>query len=363
MDARERVKLALQHRIPDRVPIDYWGTTTVDKMLINHFGLASREELLEHFDVDFRYIAGPRYIGPEPTEREDGSVEDHWGVPRVRVEVPFAEQSAVYQEVLDSPLRGATSLREIIEYPKWPDLGWFDFDCVARQVAAARRTGKTVVFIGDRLNRCAQLKPAMYLRGVDQILVDLALNPEIADALFKKISAFYLEYARRTLEATGGGIDIFMLGDDFGTQKGLLMSPQSWRQFLRPGFKAFVDLAKQHGCTTAHHSCGSIRPIIGDMIDCGLDILNPIQPDVADMDRRQLKGEFGGRLCFHGSISIQKTLPFRTPDDVRREVAERFETLGPDGGFIFCTAHNIQADTPIANIEALFEAYHDLGRY
>ncbi|MBN2291052.1 MAG: hypothetical protein JXM70_01425 [Pirellulales bacterium] len=363
MDARERVQLALQHRIPDRVPIDYWGTTRVDEMLISHFGLSSREELLDHLDVDFRYIGGPRYVGPEPSEHADGSVEDHWGVPRVRVEVPSGNQSSVYQEVLDSPLRKADSVQEILDYPKWPDIGWFDFDCVAQQVAAARRTGKTVVFIGDRLNRCAQLKPAMYLRGVDQILVDLALNPEIAEALLEHISGFYLEYARRTLEAADGGIDIFMMGDDFGTQKGLLMSPQTWRRFLRPGFKAFIDLAKQHGCKVAHHSCGSIRPIIGDLIDCGLDILNPIQPEVMDMDRRQLKQDFGENLCFHGSISIQKTLPFGTPDDVRREVAERFETLAPNGGFIFCTAHNIQADTPPANIEALFDAYKILGRY
>ncbi len=220
------------------------------------------------------------FVGPQPLRRQDGSVEDHWGVPRVRVEVPSGKQSSVYHEVRDSPLRDAHSVREILDYSKWPRIDWFDFDCVARQVADARRTGKTVVFIGDRLNRCAQLKPAMYLRGMDQILVDLALNPQIAD-----------------------------------------------------------------------------------MIDCGLDILNPIQPHVADMDRRQLKREFGQRLCFHGSISIQKTLPFGTPDDVRREVAERFQTLGPQGGFIFCTAHNIQADTPVANIEALFEAYKTHGRY
>ncbi len=154
-----------------------------------------------------------------------------------------------------------------------------------------------------------------------------------------------------------------MMGDDFGTQKGLFLSPAMWRRFLRPGFKAFVDLGRRHGCKVAHHSCGSIQPIIGDLIECGLDILNPIQPDVKDMNRGELKRLFGDRLCFHGSISIQKTLPFGTPDDVRAEVRERVETLAPDGGFIFCTAHNIQADTPTENIVALFDAYRTLGRY
>jgi uroporphyrinogen decarboxylase len=185
----------------------------------------------------------------------------------------------------------------------------------------------------------------------------------MAEYIFQRITDFYLEYLRRTLEAAGGGIDIVMMGDDFGTQKGLFMSPDMWRRFLRPGLKAFIDLGREYGCKVAHHSCGSIKPIIPDLIQCGLDILNPVQPDVHDMDRRELKRRFGDRLSFHGSISIQRTLPFGTPDDVRSEVQERMASLAPGGGFIFCTAHNIQADTPTENIVALFEAYRTLGRY
>ncbi len=363
MDARERVALALNHKQPDRVPIDYWATDTVNARLLEHFGLSTQEELLTHLDVDFRYIEGPKYIGPEPEVRQDGCVEDHWGVPRVRVAVGSGTKTSVYREVIDFPLQEAESVDQIRNYPKWPDPDWFDYDCVAGQVAEARRTGKVVVFMGDRMNRCAQLKPAMYVRGVEQILLDLALAPEIAKFIFQQVAEFYLEYARRTLEAADGGIDIFMMGDDFGTQKGLFMSPEMWRQFLRPGFKAFIDLAKKHGCKVAHHSCGSIKPIIPDLIECGLDILNPIQPDVDNMDRKELKQLFGDHLCFHGSISIQRTLPFGTPDDVRSEVQERVRTLGPNGGFIFCTAHNIQADTPTENIVALFDAYRTFGQY
>jgi uroporphyrinogen decarboxylase len=358
MDARQRVALALDHKEPDRVPIDYWATSTVTDRLLDHLGLSIQEELLQHFDVDFRYIDGPKYVGPEPDVHADGSIEDHWGVPRVRVEVGSGGQESVYREVLHFPLKHAQSVEEVRDYPKWPSPDWFDYACVADQVAEARRTGKVVVFMGDRMNRCAQLKPAMYLRGVDQILLDVALSPDVAEYIFRRITAFYLEYARRTLEAVGGGIDVLMMGDDFGTQKGLFMSPEMWRQFLRPGFKAFIDLGRQYGCKVAHHSCGSIKPIISDLIECGLDILNPIQPDVDDMDRRELKRCFGNRLSFHGSISIQRTLPFGTPDDVRNEVQERMETLAPGGGFIFCTAHNIQADTSVENILALLDAYH-----
>ncbi|MHB8897635.1 MAG: uroporphyrinogen decarboxylase family protein [Thermoguttaceae bacterium] len=363
MDARQRVALAFDHKEPDRVPIDYWATPTVTARLLDHFGLATEEELLEHLDVDFRYVDGPKYVGPEPAVHADGSVEDHWGVPRVRVKLGSGGEESVYQEVLHFPLKEARSVAEIRDYPRWPSPDWFDYGCVAGQVAEARRTGKVVVFMGDRMNRCAQLKPAMYLRGIDQILLDLALEPEIAEYLFGRISEFYLEYLRRTLEAGGGQIDVVMMGDDFGTQKGLFMSPAMWRRFVRPGFKAFIDLARRHGCKVAHHSCGSIQPILPDLIECGLDILNPVQPDVVDMDRRELKVRYGDRLSFHGSISIQRTLPFGTPDDVRNEVRERMETLASGGGFIFCTAHNIQADTPTENIVALFEAYRELGRY
>jgi uroporphyrinogen decarboxylase len=363
MNARERVATALSHREPDRVPIDYWAAPEIEAKLLARYGFATREELLQHFDVDLRYIDGPRYIGPEPVVHPDGSVEDHFGVPRVRVQVGAGDRTGAYREVINFPLSSAQSIAEIRDYPKWPHPDWFDYDCVREQAIAARASGKAVVFMGDRMNRCAQLKPAMYVRGIEQILLDLSLNPDIAAYIFARIAEFYLEYARRTFEAAGDDLDIFFMGDDFGTQNGLFMSPDMWRRFLRPGFKAMIDLGKRHGYKVAHHSCGSIKPIIPDLIDCGLDILNPIQPDVHDMDRRELKRLFGDRLSFHGSISIQRTLPFGTPDDVRNEVRERFETLGPGGGFIFCTAHNIQADTPLENVEALFQAYRELGGY
>ena len=363
MDSRQRVFLVLSHREPDRAPIDFWASAEIETLLLERYGFSTRDDLLRHFDVDFRYIEGPRYAGPEPTVYPDGSVEDHFGVPRVRVRIGSGDKSGAYREVLKSPLEAAASVEEIRSYPKWPDPDWFDYSCVREQSALARSTGKVAVFMGDRMNRCAQLKPAMYLRGTARILEDLIEAPAIAEYVFTRIAEFYLEYARRTLEAAGGNIDIFFTGDDFGTQHGLFMSPDMWRRFLRPGFKAFIELGHRYGCKVAHHSCGSIKPIIEDMIECGIDILNPLQPEVRHMDHTELKRLFGDRISFHGSISIQRTLPFGTPEDVRNEVRRRFETLGPGGGFIFCTAHNFQIDTPLENIEALFEAYQQFGRY
>ena len=363
MDSIERFSLAMAHQEPDRVPIDYWATSEVNAKLLKHFGFSSQEELLIHFDVDFRYIEGPKYIGPELTIRPDGSKEDHFGVPRKPVAYGEGAGSGTYNEVTEYPLEKATSVDQIMSYTKWPNADWFDYESVRQQARHARETGKVVVFMGDRINRCAQLKPAMYVRGVEQILMDTIINPEIAEAVFGRIMEFYSEYARRTLEAAEGNIDVFFTGDDFGTQENLFMAIENWRKLLKNGFKRFIDIGHEFGCKVAHHTCGSFIPLIPDCIECGLDILNPLQPEVPGIDYKKINDDFGNDISFHGAISIQQTMPSGSPQDVRNEVKDRMEKLAPGGGFIFCTAHNIQADTPIENIEALFNAYKELTSY
>jgi len=363
MDSRERVALTLKHKEADRIPIDYWGTSEVNANLLKHFGFSTQEELLQQFDVDFRYIEGPKYTGPPLTVRADGSKEDHFGVPRRPVSFGEGSKSGTYSEVTEYPLEKATTVEEIENYAKWPRPEHFDYECIREQAKRARETGKVVVFMSDRLNRCAQLKPAMYVRGVEQILVDVMINQDIAKAIFHRIADFYTEYAKLALEAAEGNIDIFFTGDDFGTQNNLFMAVDLWRKLLKDGFKQFIDIGQRYGCKVAHHTCGCVYPLMEDLIDCGLDIVNPLQPDTVKMDYAKIKKDFGSRISFHGAISIQKTMPYGTPDDIRNEVKDRAKKLGPDGGFIFCTAHNIQADTPIENVVALFEAYKQFGRY
>ena len=363
MDSRERVQKCLSHQEADRVPIDFWAGKEITARLLKHFDFSNEEQLLRHFDVDFRYIEGPRYIGPDLTMRADGTKEDHFGVPRKTVSYGKGESAGTYSEVAEFPLEQAASIDEIKSYPMWPKAEWFDYECIRKQALQARETGKVVVFMGDRLNRCAQLKPAMYVRGIEQILIDLILYPEIAKAILKRIADFYEEYARNTLEAAEGNIDIFFTGDDFGTQNNLFMSVDMWRDFLRDGFKTFIDIGHEFNCKVAHHTCGSIIPLIPDFIQCGLDILNPLQPDVVGMDHADIKEKFGSQLTFHGAMSIQKTMPFGTPDDVRNEVKDRVKQLASGGGYIFCTAHNIQSDTSLDNIDALIRAYKEFGTY
>ena len=363
MNSRERVFLALDHKEPDRVPIDYWATSEVTANLMKKYGFSTKEELLDFFDVDFRYIDGPQYVGPPLTIQEDGSREDHFGVPRRAVSYGRGNQAGMYSEVVEYPLQNATSVDEIESYPKWPKAEWFDYEPVREQARQAKEKGKVVVFMGDRLNRCAQFKPAMYVRGVDQILVDTILNPDIARAVFNRITDFYAEYARLTLEAGENNIDIFFTGDDFGTQTNTFLPIETWRNLLRQGFKRFIDIGHQFGCKVAHHTCGCVYSLIPDFIDCGLDILNPLQPEVSNMDYCKIKEEFGNKISFHGGISIQKTMPYGSKKEIINEVKDRKSKLAPGGGYIFCTAHNLQVDTPLENIEILFDAYKKVGQY
>jgi uroporphyrinogen decarboxylase len=260
-------------------------------------------------------------------------------------------------------LAPATAVEEIMGYGHWPSPDWFDYSDIEAQCQSVRELGRVAVFVGDRLNRIAQLKPAMYLRGIEGIFLDLSLNPNVAKAILSRIRRFYCSYLERILAAARGKLDILLMGDDFGCQNGPLMSPGMWVDFLGEGFAQYIDIAHRYGVLVMHHTCGGVRPLIPLMIERGLDILQSLQPEASGMDPWELKADFGTQLTFHGGISIQSTLPFGTPDDVRDEVRDRVDALAGAGGYILCTSHNIQADTPIENVQALLGAYRDYGRY
>ncbi len=361
MTGKRRALTALRHDEPDRVPIDYWATRETDANLCAALGLSTRDQILDRFGVDFCYISGPTYIGPPLRRIDEDTDVDIWGVPRHRSVVGHGRKAQSYENVLAHPLAEAQTVAEILDYPHWPSPDWFDYSVIADQCRACG--DRCVMFMGDRLNRVAQLKPAMYLRGMEQILVDMMIEPEIFQAVVSRIAAFYSEYLRRILQAARGGIDVVVTGDDFGAQESLLCRPDVWRQMLQPNFRRFIDICHTYNVPVMHHTCGSVWTILPDLVASGLDILNPIQPGTRDMDPLRLKKEFGGRLTFHGGISIQGNLPFGTPDNVRREVRDLMAAMKPGGGFWICTAHNIQADVPPENILALFEACHEFGRY
>jgi uroporphyrinogen decarboxylase len=361
MTGKDRALAALRHEEPDRVPIDYWATRETDAHLCKAMGLADRQAILDNFGVDFCYIAGPTYIGPPLRRIDEHTDVDIWGVPRRMNVVGTGPKAQSYENVLSHPLADARTVADILDYPLWPSPDWFDYSVIADQCRACG--DRCVMFMGDRLNRIAQLKPAMYIRGIEQILVDMMAEPDIFQAIVGRIAAFYDEYLQRILQAAAGGIDVVVTGDDFGAQESLLCKPSLWREMIQPNFRRFIDISHSSHVPVMHHTCGSVWTILPDLVESGLDILNPIQPDARDMGARRLKAAFGDRLTFHGGISIQKNLPFGTPDDVRREVRDLMAAMKPGGGFWACTAHNIQADVPPENILALYDAYREFGQY
>lgn len=354
MNSRQRVQAALTHQRPDRIPIDFWASSGVYAKIERELSL-DRDQFMDRYNVDLRYLQGPRYCGPARPDNRD-----IWGVERRQIRVEHGRDTETYSEVTHPPLADADTVAALADYPHWPSPDWFDYSGVEEQCNAIHARGRVTVFMGDRLNRIAQLKPAMYLRGMENILMDMVLRPALAEALFARISSFYAAYLTRILESAQGRIDIVLTGDDFGTQRGLLMAPATWRRLLAPGFRTFMRIIREHDAWSMHHTCGSVRALLPDLIEAGLQVLQSLQPEAADMNCMELADEYGQSLCFNGGLSVQQLLPFGTPETIDAAVA-RLAGRFRNGGYLFGTAHNIQADTPIRNILALVHAYQRHG--
>lgn len=189
--------------------------------------------------------------------------------------------------------------------------------------------------------------------------MDPLLRPEFTRHLLRRLSEFFTEYHRRCFEAAKGLVDITQVTDDWGSQHGLLVSPRVFDEFYRAPTQRAIDLAKSYGLIVFHHDDGDIRSLLPTLTGMGIDILNPVQWRCGDWDLAALKAEFGGRLCFHGGVDNQETLPFGTPEDVRAEVRRLIGALASDRtGYIVAPCHCLQAVTPIENILALYEAAH-----
>ena len=355
MNSKERVRTALSFFEPDHVPIDYWGDKITTAKIKKVVGIEDTEKLYQYLGIDLRYIEGSIYTGPELASYDDGSSDDIWGVRRKTIYVDDKNpEKGNYEHVIKHPLEAAETVKEIEDYTGWPSPDHFDYSKI-RDIAD-QFPGQCIVCGGDRLNRMAQLKPAMYLRGIEQCMLDIVLNPEIFQAIIAMEKEFFLEYGRRLFEQAKGKVDIFFMGDDFASQNGMLMSLDHWRKFIKPGFKAYIDLAHKYDMKVMHHTCGAIYELIPDFIDCGLDILQSLQPKANGMDLKKIKNEYGKYICFQGGIDIQETMPYGKPQDVKKQVYDRIKTMGKGGGYILGTAHNMLPDVPVENALAYFEA-------
>lgn len=350
MNSRERMLAAIARQPVDRIPTDAWCTAEVNASLRHHFGEEADIAAALHLD-GFRG-AGPAYIGPPLPAMPEGESIDYWGIRRKNM----AYETGVYSEVSVPALAQARTIDDLRRYP-WPKTEWFDFSAMPATLREHRKTHAT---------QCGYMAPFYFhnlLRGLEQSLLDPLEDPEFTHELVSRITDFFLAFHRKMFETCAGLIDVTQVTDDLGCQTGPLISLALYREFYRPGHDRMIRLAKEFGVKVMHHDDGSCRAFLPDLVEMGIDILNPVQWNCPGMETAELKREYGQKICFHGGIENQKILPFGTPEEVRAEVRHCIDTLGSDGtGYIVCSCHAIQPVTPVENIVALYDEAWRYGK-
>lgn len=325
--------------------MDYWATEEATQKLMAYLGCDTEDEMYAKLHIDKVVTVGPRYVGP-PIPKD----QDVYGARYRRVDYG----TGVYTECIYHPLAQYETVEEIKENFVWPSPDWYDYSVIPDQIKGKEdypiRGGGSEPF----LVYC-------HLRGQEQAFMDLILNPEMVHYCLDQLFDFCYENTRRIYEQIPGKVMLTYVAEDMGSQESLLFSPAQIHEFLIPRMKRIIDLAHEAGAYVFHHSDGAIRPIIPDMIDAGIDILNPIQWRCRGMEREGLKRDFGDKLVFHGGVDNQQTLVFGSVDDVRQEVADNIRILGKGGGYILAPCHNIQAVSPPENIAAMYEAGYEYG--
>ncbi|MDO4572076.1 MAG: uroporphyrinogen decarboxylase family protein [Clostridia bacterium] len=363
---RERVLLALAHQDTDRVPMDLCGSTCniVDPLYFKvkeALGIrgdiapcrAGRtctyydERVLEALDTDFRHVAIGSPKGYKLQIGPDGRYVDEWGVTLRLVDNEV--------QCLHSPLEEAEDASEVLRYAQWPDTrDKSRVEGLKERVEYLRRhtdyavSAKFVTSVGF-------LEHGGYLRGFQNFLCDLAADEDMANAICDRVMQIKLDLYNMMLEAVDGDVDVVELSEDFGAQNGLLISPATFRKYMQPRYKRIIGSIRERApkAKIFFHTCGGVFELIPDLIDTGVDILNPLQPLAAGMDSKRIKDSYGDRLCFHGAIDLQRAMPGSLAD-VRAEVERRVDALYRDGGYILAPANHLQADTPPENVLELF---------
>lgn len=372
MTPRERFKRITNHQEADRVPVDMGshvasihritygklrdylkdGSLVNDNLILDRMvqNVIPDEKLLQRYNVDFRWIA-PNWI--DVTDVDADKYRDMWGI--------------VWQHMLDaysvysSPLQDAT-LADLERFP-WPDP--YDPNLTKGLAERAKYLYENTdyVLVADSI-KGGILTKALQIRGYEQMFADLVSNMAFAEALMDKLLWIYKEMWSTFLKAVGPYVQMVYFTDDIGGQSSMMISPDTFRKLVKPRLKNLIDHIKgQADVKFMYHTDGTVTPVIEDIIEMGVDILNPIQTSALGMDTAVLKKLYHGRLCFHGAIDVQKMLPFSTPEGVHYDVAKRIHDLGRGGGYILAPCHNIGSDVPPENVEALFEAAQEYGRY
>jgi uroporphyrinogen decarboxylase len=339
MTSRERVLTALRNEQPDRTPRDFWAEPPTWKRLFAHVGHEDKDELLDSLGVDVRHLEAPA-----PAERAigGGTFQNFWGERFIYQPTPWGP----LREDAKGALAGAESFDELEAFD-WPTP-----DCIDRsqlKVQCRRYEDYALLYgFADIWQR-----PAL-VRGWEEMFVDMAERPEWVHFLCRRFTDFYLEDYTRAAEITGGRIDLYLVISDLGSQHGPLISLAMFRRFVAPYVKEMIERIHRLGGRAMYHSCGMVRPFIPDLIELGVDVLDPIQPTGPEMRPEGLKRDFGDRLSFHGGMDMQDLLPHATPAQVEAEAQRYCEVAGAGGGYILGPAHLFQPDVPPENILAVY---------
>jgi uroporphyrinogen decarboxylase len=349
MTSHERIIATLARQPVDRVPVDVWLTPEVLVSLQQYVGEADEYTLYQRLGIDKIAWVFPGY-GSERFDPNDSEGRDPWGVPTCKVRSGLA----TYQEWGAGPLAGYVDPEQLDDYALWPDPERFNYQAAKESAERAREFGFAT--IGPWISH---FEVYCHMRGMENALMDVIAEPEFLSATLDRIDTIQTRMLDRFLAELGALIDIVFISDDMGTQESQLISTAAFEQHLKPRLKSWVELVHRHGKKVLFHTDGAAYAFVPHLIDCGVDILNPIQHRCPGMDRERLKHEFGHEIIFHGGVENQKVLPFGSAGEVRREVRACLETLGAGGGYIVSSCHNIQAGTPPENVVAMVEAVHD----
>lgn len=345
MTSRERWLAVLTRQTPDRIPMDYWATEEMSAKLVKTLGCEDLDQALLQLHVDRPLTVGPVYVGPPLPEGYDA-----FGLQYREVDYG----TGTYAECINAPLSDYETVEEIEQHYAWPDPDWWDYAGIPAKVAGRE----------DRPIRGGGSEPFLVykkLRGEAQAFMDLVLNPEIVHYCLDRLFELAYQNTLRIYGQIPGQVMITYVAEDMGSQEGLMISPQQIHTYLLPRMKRVIDLAHQAGAFVFHHNDGAVRRILPDMIEAGIDVLNPVQWRTKGMDRTALKRDFGQQIVFHGAMDNQYTLPFGTVEKVRREVLHNLEILGAGGGYILAPCHNLQAITPVENVVAMYETAYEQG--
>jgi uroporphyrinogen decarboxylase len=337
MTSKERVCKTYRFEKPDLVPIDFCAVDEVYDALVQRLGLKDGLELMEYFQIDFRW-ARPKWVGP-PLVDEQGRNRDIFG--SVRYGEGFGYQ-------LSPPWADLEEEKDLDRY-QWPKLEYFDYDVFAVE---CERFEEYAVYGGQWGGGFTQ---ACDLIGTEKFLLMMMENPRLASRVMERITDFFYASSRVMYEKAKGKVDIYFAGDDFGTQRGPTISLELWRKLVKPQMKRLWDLAKSYDLFIVHHCCGGISEFLPDMIGMGLTAIEPVQVRARGMGFEDLVRRFKGKVVLQGSIDTQQTLPFGSPEEVRAEVLSRIALFRDSGGFVLGPSQHLLRDIPLENILTLYE--------